>query len=86
MGGGRDKMLRKLQGPSCVQVAENHKNLVREGRKFGGGGEGLSLTFMEGRQYSLTVLLFLSEISGFIVRGLLSDNYASTAEVILSNV
>jgi hypothetical protein len=74
-------MLRKLEKPSCVQVAENHKNLVREGRKFGGGG-GVSLTFMEGRQYALTVLLFLSEISGFIVPGLLSDNYVSTVDVI----
>jgi hypothetical protein len=26
-------MLRKLEGLSCVQVAENHKNLVLEGRK-----------------------------------------------------
>jgi hypothetical protein len=45
-------MLRKLQGPSCVQVAENHKNLVREGRKFGGGGGIVSHFY--GREAILT--------------------------------
>jgi len=33
-------MLRKLERPSCVLVAENHKNLVREVRKFDAGGGG----------------------------------------------
>jgi len=59
--GGRDKMLRKLERPSCVLVAENHKNLLREVRKLDARGGGVVFHFY-GRQATFTVLVALQNI------------------------
>jgi hypothetical protein len=55
MGEGA-KMLRRLEGLSCVQAAENHKILVRERRKpLDESRFFLCVTCMEGKQRSVTL-------------------------------